>query len=179
MALSGSLPPGAPTDGYARIARMAADQVPAVPVLADTAGDALAALLEERPALVKVNAGEAADATNIAVTDASSAADAATALRRDGAGVAIVTLGASGAVVVTETERVRLVPPDATGSYPTGSGDAFLGGLALAWSKGEPMVEAARLGMAAGIANAQLPGAGNLDPGRIDGLVAAITLDAL
>ena len=63
MALSGSLPPGAPSDGYARIARMAADQVPAVPVLADTAGDALAALLEERPALVKVNAGEAADAT--------------------------------------------------------------------------------------------------------------------
>ncbi len=179
MALSGSLPPGAPTDGYARIARMAADQVPAVPVLADTAGDALAALLAERPALVKVNAGEAADATNIAVTDASSAADAATALRRDGAGVAIVTLGASGAVVVTETERVRLMPPDATGSYPTGSGDAFLGGLAVAWSRREPMVEAARLGMAAGIANAQLPGAGNLDPDRIDGLVAAITLDAL
>ena len=179
IALSGSLPPGAPSDGYARIARMAADQVPAVPVLADTAGDALAALLEQRPALVKVNAGEAADATNIVVTDASSAADAATALRRDGAGVAIVTLGVSGAVVVTETERVRLMPPDATGSYPTGSGDAFLGGLAIAWSKGEQMVEAARLGMAAGIANAQLPGAGNLDPGRIDGLVAAITLDAL
>ena len=86
---------------------MAADQVPAVPVLADTAGDALAALLEEGPALVKVNAGEATDATNIAVTDASSAADAATALRRDGAGVAIVTLGAGGAVVVTETERVQ------------------------------------------------------------------------
>ena len=33
--------------------------------------------------------------------------------------------------------------------------------------------------MAAAIANAQLPGAGNLDPGRIDGLLAAITLDAL
>ena len=43
---------------------MAADQVPPVPVLVDTAGDALAALLEERPALVKVNAGEAADATD-------------------------------------------------------------------------------------------------------------------
>ena len=179
MALSGSLPPGAPRDGYARIARMAADHVPPVPVLADTAGDALPALLEERPALVKLNAGEAADATNVAVTDASSATDAADALRRDGAGVAIVTLGASGAVVVTEAERFRLASPDATGRYPTGSGDAFLGGLAVAWSKREPMAEAARLGMAAGIANAQLPGAGNLDPGRIDGLLAAITLDAL
>jgi 1-phosphofructokinase family hexose kinase len=179
MALSGSLPPGAPPDAYARIARMAADQVPAVPVLADTAGDALAALLEERPALVKVNAGEAAEATNIAVTDTSSAADAATALRRAGAGVAIVTLGARGAVVVTEPERVCLTPPDATGRYPTGSGDAFLGGLAVAWPKGEPVVEGARLGMAAGIANAQLPGAGNLDPGRIDGLFAAIRLGSL
>jgi 1-phosphofructokinase family hexose kinase len=179
VALSGSLPPGAPSDGYARIARMAADQVPPVPVLADTAGDALAAVLEERPALVKVNAGEAAEATNIAVKDASSAADAATALRRAGAGVAIVTLGARGAVVVTETERFRLEPPQATGRYPTGSGDAFLGGLAVAWPKGEPIVESARLGMAAGIANAQLPGAGNLDPGRIEDLLAAITLDAV
>jgi fructose-1-phosphate kinase PfkB-like protein len=157
---------------------MAADQVPPVPVLADTAGDVLAALLEERPALVKVNAGEAANATNIAVTDASAAANAATALRGDGAGIAIVTMGASGAVVVTETERVRLMSSDAPGSYPTGSGDAFLGGLAVAWSKGGPMVEAARFGMAAGIANAQLPGAGILDPGRIDGLLAAITLES-
>jgi hypothetical protein len=33
--------------------------------------------------------------------------------------------------------------------------------------------------MAAGIANAQLPGAGNLDPGRIDGLFAAIRLGSL
>jgi len=113
------------------------------------------------------------------VTDVSSAGDAATTLRRGGAGVAIVTLGAKGAVVVTETERVRLMSPEATGSYPTGSGDAFLGGLAVAWSRHERIVDAARLGMAAGVANARLPGAGNLDPAGIGSLLAAITLDAL
>ena len=50
---------------------------------------------------------------------------------------------------------------DVRGVYPVGSGDAFLGGLAVAFARGGSVVEAARLGMAAGIANAQLPGAGD------------------
>jgi hypothetical protein len=40
----------------------------------------------------------------------------------------------------------------------------------------ESVVDAARLGLAAGIANAQLPGAGELDPTVIDGILERITL---
>jgi tagatose 6-phosphate kinase len=162
LAVSGSLPPGAPVDGYARIARIAATW--SVPVLADAYGPALAAVLGERPAIVKVNASEAANITGLAVDDDRSAVAAARALRGRGAGAVVVTLGVAGAIAVETTAEVRLVPPDVRGAYPVGSGDAFLAGLAVAFVAGVPFVEAARRGMAAGIANALLPGAGDLDP---------------
>jgi 1-phosphofructokinase family hexose kinase len=181
IAISGSLPPGAPSDGFGRIARLASGAAGSVTVsvavLADTYGPALAAVLAERPTLVKVNASEAGEATGAAVTDARSAAAAADALRDAGAAVVIVTLGVDGAVVVGPEGRFRLVAPPLVGPYPVGSGDAFLGGLAVAIARGEDAGGAARLGCAAGIANAQVPGAGQLDAGRIPAILEAITVE--
>ena len=177
VALSGSLPLGAPPDGYGRIARIAAAHpgpVP-VPVFGDTFGPALAAVLIEGPTVVKLNADEAGQSSAMAVSDASSAAAAGGVLRELGATWSVVTLGSAGAVVVGPSEQVHLVPPDLRGAYPVGSGDAFLGGMAVAYARGEPVVDASRFGLAAGIANAQIPGAGELDPAAIDGILQRIT----
>ncbi len=174
LAAAGSLPPGSPRDGYARIARIAEASSPPVPFFADTYGPALAAILPERPAILKLNGAEAGEATGLRVTNASSAAEAADILRDGGAAAVIVTLSGDGAVVVGPTARAHLVPPDIRGSYPVGSGDAFLGGLAVAHARGESLVEAARLGLAAGIANAQIPGAGVLDPTSIERILDPI-----
>ena len=175
VSLSGSLPPGAPPDGFARIARIALASSRTVPVLADTYGPALPALLGERPAILKVNAAEAAEASGVSVADARSAASAGRILRDAGAACVIVTIGLGGAVVVGADDPIQLLPPDLRGAYPVGSGDAFLGGLAIAFARGETMVEAARLGLAAGIANALVPGAGELDPASIAGILEGIT----
>jgi 1-phosphofructokinase family hexose kinase len=175
VSVSGSLLPGAPPDGFARIARIALASSRTVPVLADTYGPALPALLGERPAILKVNAAEAGEASGVSVGDARSAADAGRILRDAGAACVIVTLGLEGAVVIGADDPIQLIPPDLRGAYPVGSGDAFLGGLTMAFARGESMVEAARLGMAAGIANALVPGAGVLDPASIAGILAGIT----
>lgn len=162
LAVSGSLPPGAPPDGYARIARIAAAR--SVVVLVDAYGSALGAVLAERPTYVKVNESEAAGVAGLTVHDANSAASAARVLRRLGAGAVVVTLGVAGAVALDGTAEVRLVPPRLRGPYPVGSGDAFLAGFVVALVAGGSFVEATRRGMAAGIANALVPGAGDLDP---------------
>jgi 1-phosphofructokinase family hexose kinase len=167
LCLSGSLPVGAPLDGFGRIAGLAraAGSVGApVPVLADTYGPALVAVLGERPALVKINADEASEATGIAVGDAASAEAAATVLLERGAASVVVTLGRDGAVVVMAAGTSRLASTGAQGAYPVGSGDAFLGGLAVGIARGDGVPAAARLGMVAGAANAAVPGAGELDP---------------
>jgi tagatose 6-phosphate kinase len=176
VALSGSLPPGAPPDGYGRIVRMAAAGSRPVPVLADTYGPSLIAALAERPAVVKVNAAEASEGSAVRVSDVASAAAAADVLRDAGAACVVVTLGRAGAVLVSASARTQLVPPEIHGAYPVGSGDAFLGGMAVASAAGEPVVEAARRGLAAAIANAQVPGAGELDRTAIGAILERIEL---
>jgi len=179
VTLSGSLPPGAPQDGFARIVRLAHRPAAAgasVPVLVDTYGPALAAVLAEGPAVVKINADEAGEASGVAVVDAGSAAAAADRLLGSGAASVVITLGLAGAVVVTATDRAHLVPPDIRGPYPVGSGDAFLGGLAVGLGRGEALVDAARLGLAASVANARLPGAGELDPAAVEDILGGISV---
>jgi 1-phosphofructokinase family hexose kinase len=176
LTVSGSLPPGAPIDGFGRLARRAAAQ--SVPVIADAYGPALAAVLVERPAIIKINASEAGDATEIAVNDGASAMAAARTLRMKGAASVIVTLGVDGAVVASASEETFLVPPAVRGSWPVGSGDAFLAGLAVALASGSTIVDAARRGLAAGIANSLVPGAGELDPGAIDGILRGISMSS-
>jgi 1-phosphofructokinase family hexose kinase len=165
VALSGSLPPGGLPDGYARLARIAAGR--SIPILADTYGESLAGVLGERPEIVKLNADEAGETTGLSVVDAASAVAAGRILRDRGAANAIVTLGLAGAVLVTPRDAIHLVPPMVRGIYPVGSGDAFLAGLAVGFVRGARLLEAARLGVAAGTANAELPGAGELDPATV------------
>ena len=177
LAFSGSLPPGAPTDGYTRIARLAGAR--SVPVLADTYGPALADVLVEHPSVVKVNATEAGDAAGVRVVDPASAVAAAGVLRDRGALAVVVTLGIAGSIAVGPTGNARLEPPDVRGAYPVGSGDAFLAGLAVGLVSGTSLVDAARLGMAVGIANALRPGAGDLDTSTAERLVDLVTVTSL
>jgi sugar/nucleoside kinase (ribokinase family) len=69
----------------------------------------------------------------------------------------------------------------AHGDYPVGSGDAFLAGLLTALTA-DPAVawhEAARLGLGAAAANAEVPGAARVDPARARDLAAGAELRRL
>lgn len=129
--------------------------------------------------MVKLNAAEASDASGLTVDDASAAAAAGRVLRDRGAIGAVITLGIAGAVISSAAGDSRLVPPAVLGAYPAGSGDAFLAGMAVAIIGGASLVEAARLGMAAGIANALLPGAGELDRATAARLLPAVEVREL
>ena len=62
----------------------------------------------------------------------------------------------------------------AHGSYPVGSGDAFLAGLVVALAAGAGWGDALAAAIGAGAANAELPGAGVLDRSRAEQLAAAV-----
>ena len=152
--LSGSLPVGAPAGGYARL--IGSGRV---------ALDAVAPGIEAGPAIVKLNAAEAAHAT--ALDDARAAAKE---LQRRSGGAAIVTRGEQGAVLVSPEGDVLEGRTATAGPYPVGSGDAFLAGLVVALDRGGGWPEAFRAALGAGAANAELPGAGRLDRGRAEEL---------
>lgn len=175
VVVAGSLPPGAPRDGYARLTGVAAAAGARAAV--DVGGAALAAALEARPWLVKVNAHEAAGATGIPADDEAGCLLAAGALRSGGAGAVVVTRGTAGAILVDDAgEAWRIGPPPEAGPYAVGSGDAFLAGLAVALGAGRDLPAAARDGAAAACANALRPGQGELDPADVARVRPRITL---
>ncbi|HXD68436.1 MAG TPA: PfkB family carbohydrate kinase [Gaiellales bacterium] len=145
MTLSGSLPPGAPDDGYAGL----------IP-LTRTALDSRATGIDARPAVVKLNEAEAGVGADGAVA-------AARALHERSGGTAIVTRGREGAVLVAPDGAALAGRLDADGAYPVGSGDAFLAGLVVALDGGADWPDALRAALGAGAANAAIPGAGRLD----------------
>jgi len=158
VALSGSLPDGAPPDGYARLAEIAHEQ-DAITCL-DTYGEALRAVLSVRPFLVKVNAVEAGSFIGRELSSLSDIMEACMAIRKSGAGTAVVTLGSEGAVAVNQNKAWQVVSPPIQAISPVGSGDAFLGGLVLCLQRGGQLAEALKWGAAAGAANALTLGAG-------------------
>jgi len=98
---------------------------------------------------VTPNETEAEALTGIAVGSLDGARAAADGLLARGAGAAVITLGAQGALYHTAARSV-LVPAIAAGPVveTTGAGDAFNAGFAVGLARGMDPVEAARLGCA-------------------------------
>jgi 1-phosphofructokinase family hexose kinase len=183
VVLAGSLPPGAPADGYGRLAAITHEAGGRAVVDADRT--ALREALAGRPWLVKVNAREAADVASLGPRAAGGTASGATAegaaveaARRIGArtgGAVLVTRGTEGAVLVDDASGAwRIGGPPETGRYPVGSGDSLLAGLAVALAAGHPLVEAARRGSAVGASNALIPGQGELSAADAERMLPAI-----
>jgi ribokinase len=98
---------------------------------------------------VTPNEIEAADLAARPVADLDGAAAAAVALRALGAGHAVVTLGAAGALADGPGGRVHAPAFDVQVVDTTAAGDAFNGALAVALAERRPLAEALRFANAA------------------------------
>jgi 1-phosphofructokinase family hexose kinase len=167
VTLSGSLPPGAPADGHARLVRLA--RAGGARVALDAHGAALRSGLEAGPDLVKVNAEE--------VEELLGRGAGAAALREragGGARAAAVTHGPRGMELADPDGGVLRAAPPSLGAFPVGSGDALLGGMVTALDIGGGWPAALVLGVGAGAAAAEVPGAGRLDGARARELAVQI-----
>lgn len=176
VVLAGSLPPGAPVDAYALLARVARSRGAEVAI--DVAGEPLVLALAEHPWLVKINAAEAGKTTGLATDDLDGAVHAARRLRELGARQSIVSLGIDGAIFVGD-EAWIVGPPPERGPYSVGSGDALLAGFAASLARVDSFPDALRLGAAAAAANALTPGQGEFDPADLARLLPQITIERL
>jgi 1-phosphofructokinase family hexose kinase len=167
LTISGSMPRGAPTDGYREL--IAEARAAGVRVALDSEGERLSTALEAGPEVVKLNVSEAAELLGVPTARRDDSLAAASKIRDMAGGdghAGLVTRGSQG---------VMLAAPDGTlyegelyvrGRYPVGSGDSFLAGLVTALDGGRGWEDALRLALGAGAANAELPGAAKLDPAR-------------
>lgn len=165
----GSLPEGAPAGLYATLTERA--HAAGVRVAVDTSGHPLHATLAARPDLIKPNLAELAELAGRPLRTVEEVIAAAGEARAAGAGAVVVSLGASGALLVDGTEPVLAVPPTVAARSDVGAGDTLLAGFLAAGGIGP---EALRAGVAWGAAAVALPGTEVPGPGAID--VAAVTV---
>lgn len=191
IALSGSLPPGAPVDWYAGLvqrlrplgARIAVDT-------SDAPLKALAEAMTRRPGcaphLVKPNSeelGQLCGVDGLALEAQAEAGDfsgiesAARQLVARGVDQVLVTLGGAGAMLVTEQGSWRAVHEPITVASTVGAGDSSLAGFLLAATQGLAPDECLRRAVAYGSAAAGLPGSQLPRPNQAD--EAKVTVTAL
>jgi 1-phosphofructokinase family hexose kinase len=172
LTISGSMPRGAPDAGYRDLVAEAGTA--GVQVALDADEERLRLALDAHPDVVKVNAAEAGDLLGIPTSRRDEALTAAQKLRDLAGGrghAGLVTRGADGVVLAAPDGSLYEGVLYVRGRYPVGSGDAFLAGLVTALDRGDGWDGALLLALAAATANAELPGAGRLDPVRAAGLV--------
>jgi 1-phosphofructokinase family hexose kinase len=167
LTISGSLPLGVDEGAYRDLVSEA--RAAGARVALDSEGERLRLALEAKPEIVKVNAAEAGDLLEVPTARRDEAIAAAQKLRELAGGdghAGLVTRGAEGVVLAAPDGVLYEAKLYVRGRYPVGSGDAFLAGLAVGLDRGSEWEDALRLALGAATANAELPGAGKLDPMR-------------
>lgn len=154
LLLNGSLPQGAAETFYADLVRRAPCRT-----AVDCDGKSLRAALHASPALIKPNLEEFKALTGVTSESPAELAGICRGLIRDtGLGMVCLTLGAKGAMLVTESESwfVPAVPVQARGTH--GAGDTLLSALIYQFTKRAPLPDALRYASAAAAASVQKEG---------------------
>lgn len=148
---SGSLPPGVPIDYYAQLTRTA--RIKGMKVIVDTSGAALQALKGADPFLLKPNIGELEMFSGEKFKGEKRLREVGHKLIDENlADVLVVSLGAGGAVLITQGKFVQMRPPVVPVKSKVGAGDSMVGGIVWALAEGKDLVDAVRWGIATGSA---------------------------
>jgi 1-phosphofructokinase family hexose kinase len=180
LAVSGSLPGGAPEDLVARFVTEARRR--GLHTVVDCGGAALTAALAARPTLVKVNRTEAASALGLGVE--ADAREMARMLADEGAGAAVVTDGAAGLDLVTGAVALHARLREPLSGNPTGAGDAMTAALAVDLRDASGLPAAAEAwadvlcrAVAWSAAAVLQPVAGLVDPDDVDRLTQSVEIE--
>ncbi len=176
IVLSGSLPPGAPVDLYARLGAGARQRGTRVAV--DTSGPPLAEAVQCTPELVKPNREELEELTGRTLPDLDALAGAAQELVDKGISTVVVSLGAEGALFVRAGEAVfaaaRRVPVAST----VGAGDAMVAGAITGTLRDLPLTDVAALATATAALKIGRVGP-HLDAAAAEAAAKTVTVDPL
>jgi len=151
LVASGSLPPGAPSDFYGRLARAA--RASGVKLVLDASGAELPKGLAAGVWLAKPNLEELQTLVGAPLPCLASRRQACNSLVAAGAATMVaLSMGPEGALLATSTGAWLARPPELTPASTIGAGDSFLGGLIRGLTSGAHPAEALRLAVAAGSA---------------------------
>jgi len=157
LVAGGSLPPGAPADFYARAARVGKKR--GAKTIIDASGEALEQALQEGVYLIKPNVREFRELLGEDIKEESQIkAEAKKMVKSGRCEVLVISLGAAGALMVSEEFAEHILPPTVPIVSKVGAGDSMVAGIVLSLARGKPLRESVLFGVAAGTAAVMTPG---------------------
>jgi len=148
---SGSLPPGIPNEIFEELAAIAKHKK--AKLIIDTSGEALKKAVAAGIYLIKPNLRELSMLIGKELLSEQNIIESASALIKTGkCEVVVVSLGANGAILVTEKESLKIIPPAVTVKSTVGAGDSMVGGIVMLLARGQSLAEAFKYGIASGTA---------------------------
>lgn len=167
---SGSLPPGVPKDIFARISKIAKKKNSKL--IVDSSETALKLALEEGVYLIKPNIQELC---KLAGKDELIAGEielvAKELVSKTKCEIIVVSMGVSGAVLVTKDIIHKVAPPIVKIKSTVGAGDSMVAGIVLSLSRGADLKEALEYGVACGTAATMSPGTQLCKPADVNRLL--------
>lgn len=175
VVLTGSLPPGCPEDMYRRLI----DLLAPVPCVLDVSGAAMLEGIRARPFLIKPNQHELAAVMDRELNTLADIRSAAEGFAAKGVAHVVVSLGGDGALYAGQ-EGCWYAPSIPVEVHSTvGAGDAMVGGMLYALSRGGTMKEALRCGVAAGTASVMTEGTQLIVPSDFMHLLSQVQIQEL
>lgn len=159
VVISGSLPVGIHPD----FIRLLIDKckLKGSKVIVDTSGDALKAAVEEGVFLVKPNQrelSELAGRNELETIDMDKQANSI--ISQGKASILVVSLGAKGAILYSENQKIQMVPPLVKIRSTVGAGDSMVAGMVWALTSQNGLEDVLRKGIACGTATTLAEGTG-------------------
>ncbi len=154
---SGSLPPGIPLNIYAQLAKMVKNKK--ARFIVDTSGEALRYAADEGVYLLKPNLGELSTLAGKSELQQGELKTIAQGIIAKGnCEVLVVSMGAAGAMLVTNETAEMITPPSVIRKSTVGAGDSMVAGIVFYLSQGKSLPEAIKYGVACGTAATMNPG---------------------
>jgi 1-phosphofructokinase len=146
LVLGGSLPADVSLEFYPQLIDQARQRD--IPVIFDSSGPALRLGIQAHPSLIKPNRDELCELLGFLPTSLPEYHSAAKMLQEQFGTDVIATMGSEGAVVVFGERSYHIPPLSIPVASAAGAGDGILAGMALAYSRGEPLENGLRYGFA-------------------------------
>ena len=177
LVLSGSLPPGVPTDIYQRLIRMA--HAKHVKTVLDGSGEAFLLGLQEKPFLIKPNSMEFDQAFKHQLKAGKSPLEIAREVVESGVSYVCISMGENGAILVDKEHAysARPLPLEAKGL--TGAGDSMIAGMCYAIRKDLSTADMLRYASAAAGGSVRREGTLLARAADIEELLPQVEIDVL
>ena len=163
VTFNGSIPKGISAANYKEL--IEETMASGVPCIVDASGSLLTSCIDVLPTMIKPNTDEIGQLLGREVSTEDEIIKAAQELYKRGIKIVVISLGAQGALMVSDEGTFRATPPKIKVINPVGAGDTLVGAFAVALAQKKTISECLVFALSCATASCLSAGTGRFDQG--------------